>query len=58
VSLTDSEYFAKRDADDAYMYDQPRFACPYCGKQHMSENGMGTDVACCGEVGHSEQVSE
>jgi len=29
-----------------------KFACTYCGKEHSSYNGMGTDVSCCGEVGH------
>lgn len=30
--------------------------CPYCGKAKKSENGTGTDVACCGEVGHAKVI--
>jgi hypothetical protein len=29
-----------------------KFACTYCGKEYFSHNGMGSDVSCCGEVGH------
>jgi hypothetical protein len=29
------------------------FECPYCGETKPSENGTGSDVACCGEVGHT-----
>lgn len=30
--------------------------CPYCGAQKPSENGTGSDVACCGERGHATPV--
>lgn len=33
------------------------FECVYCGKVHHSENGTGSDVACCGERGHSKPVN-
>lgn len=26
--------------------------CIYCGRIHESESGTGSDVACCGEIGH------
>lgn len=29
------------------------YACIYCGKEHDSPNGTGTDILCCGELGHS-----
>jgi hypothetical protein len=29
------------------------WVCPYCGHSKPSPNGTGSDVACCGEVGHS-----
>lgn len=29
------------------------YECPYCGNTKVSPNGTGSDVACCGEVGHS-----
>lgn len=32
------------------------FECPYCGGTKHSENGTGSDVSCCGEVGHSLPV--
>lgn len=31
------------------------FVCPYCGTEKHSENGTGSDVRCCGEVGHAEE---
>lgn len=31
-----------------------KFYCVYCGKPHESHNGTGSDVSCCGEVGHVE----
>lgn len=30
--------------------------CPFCWKQKPSENGTGSDVACCGEVGHATVI--
>lgn len=30
------------------------YVCPYCGNSKPSANGTGSDVACCGEVGHSK----
>ena len=35
---------------------QTLFKCPYCGKTKPSENGTGSDVACCGEAGHVKEV--
>lgn len=28
------------------------YFCVYCGAARHSENGTGSDVRCCGEVGH------
>lgn len=28
------------------------YVCPYCGTERASANGTGSDVNCCGEVGH------
>jgi len=33
-----------------------KFECPYCGNEKTSYNGTGSDVYCCGEVGHAERV--
>ena len=33
-----------------------KFKCPYCGQIHNSPNGTGSDVSCCGEIGHSEEI--
>jgi hypothetical protein len=30
--------------------------CPYCGTTKPSENGTGSDVACCGERGHARVI--
>lgn len=54
----DLEEQVRRETREAYLYDQPRFACTYCGKQHMSRTGLGNDIACCGEVGHVQQVPQ
>lgn len=35
-----------------------KFSCTYCGTTRHSENGTGSDVSCCGEVGHVEPVEE
>lgn len=35
-----------------------RWFCPYCGKERHSESGTGSDVACCGEVGHAVTEQE
>lgn len=32
------------------------FVCVYCGKEKVSHSGVGTDVSCCGEVGHVEEA--
>lgn len=32
------------------------FRCVYCGARHLSHNGTGSDVACCHEVGHVDEV--
>jgi len=37
--------------------NDPWWECVYCGKKHKSPNGNGTDIACCGEIGHVE-ISE
>ena len=31
------------------------FQCPFCGSEHRSVNGTGSDVSCCGEVGRCEE---
>jgi len=33
-----------------------KFLCVYCGKSHVSENGTGSDIRCCGEISHCERV--
>lgn len=35
-----------------------QYECPYCGGHKPSSNGTGSDVPCCGEVGHSEKVGD
>jgi hypothetical protein len=30
--------------------------CPYCGAVKPSDNGTGSDVACCGERGHAKVI--
>lgn len=35
-----------------------RYACVYCGTDHYSPNGTGSDVSCCGEVGQVEPLSQ
>ena len=37
--------------------DDPWWECVYCGKKYKSNTGNGSDIACCGEIGHVE-VSE
>ena len=34
------------------------YACVYCGTLKCSFSGEGNDIACCGEVGHVERVTE
>lgn len=34
------------------------FVCPYCGTEHHSPNGTGSDIKCCGEVGHCGRIDE
>ena len=41
----------------ALACNDPWWECVYCGKKHKSPNGNGTDIACCGEIGHVE-ISE
>lgn len=32
----------------------PYYECPYCTKRYYnSYNGTGSDISCCGEVGHA-----
>lgn len=35
---------------------QAIYCCTYCGQEKYSHNGLGSDVLCCGEVGHVEKV--
>lgn len=35
---------------------EPLYECPFCGNTKTSPNGTGTDVSCCGEVGHAITV--
>ena len=35
---------------------EPKWECPFCGKEKTSPNGTGSDIACCGEVGHAVQA--
>ena len=32
------------------------FTCDFCGEEHDSPNGTGSDVSCCGEVGHAKRT--
>lgn len=34
------------------------FCCPYCGSTHRSPTNLvtGSDISCCGEVGHCEPI--
>jgi hypothetical protein len=44
--------------DDSVRYAQEVgqwWRCPYCGNVKTSPNGTGSDVACCGEIGHAER---
>lgn len=31
--------------------------CPFCGNTKQSSNGTGSDVSCCGEVGHATKIT-
>lgn len=31
--------------------------CVYCGSVHPSPNGTGSDVVCCGEIGHVQPTT-
>lgn len=33
------------------------YVCAYCGEEKFSHNGTGSDVVCCGEIGHVEKVN-
>jgi hypothetical protein len=33
------------------------YACIYCGTVKCSLSGTGSDISCCGEVGHVEEVT-
>lgn len=35
-----------------------RFECPHCGMDKPSHNGTGSDVSCCGEIGHAVETQE
>ena len=32
------------------------FTCDFCGQEHESHNGTGSDVSCCGEVGRAHRT--
>jgi len=32
------------------------YKCVYCGEKKLSGNGTGSDISCCKEVGHVEEV--
>jgi len=32
--------------------------CVYCGLERPGRNGTGSDVSCCGEVGHVEAAPD
>ena len=34
------------------------YSCIYCEEHRVSQNGLGTDIECCGEVGHVELFYE
>jgi hypothetical protein len=36
-----------------YWQERGQWECPYCFKKKPSYNGTGSDVSCCGEVGHA-----
>ena len=40
------------------MDAEPLYECPFCGTLKTSPNGTGSDVSCCGEVGHAQLVQE
>lgn len=35
-----------------------KYVCPFCYKEHTSPNGTGTDILCCGELGHCQPTTE
>lgn len=35
-----------------------RFRCIYCQRDHVSVSGTGSDVVCCGGVGHCYNVED
>lgn len=32
--------------------------CPYCTQEKVSNNETGSDISCCGEVGHATLIME
>lgn len=42
----------------ALIKPESLWKCPYCEKLNRSQNGTGTDVLCCGEIGHSKKVKQ
>lgn len=41
-----------------YNPRRKEFICPYCGTEHNSPNGTGSDIRCCGEVGHCGLIDD
>jgi hypothetical protein len=50
--LADSIPVTPTAPDQDEYDDEFPYHCIYCGRGHNSPNGTGSDVACCGEVGH------
>lgn len=48
----------EQQADNERRRREEIFVCPYCGNERYSYNGTGSDISCCGEVGHAEQESK
>jgi len=40
------------------LSQEKKYVCPYCYKEHDSSNGTGTDILCCGELGHCQPETE
>ncbi len=51
--MADSEGDRMKSAASTEIGAEKLYECPYCGGEKPSPNGTGSDVSCCGEVGHS-----
>lgn len=51
-----AEYRLATPAERAVAGRNVRWVCCYCGNERASENGTGSDVVCCSEVGHVEPM--